>query len=81
MGSRIIRIPDPSPHERVGVSRILDPAGTALMLAVSASVLVASLLIGSLSAVAGHGPGAMVERPGPAPTMPTPMPEAPPTSR
>ncbi len=81
MGSRIIRIVDPSPQERAGVSRILDPAGTALMVAVSASVLVASLIIGSLSAGATDGRGAMVELPGPAPTMPTPMPEAPPTSR
>jgi hypothetical protein len=54
MGTRVIRIPDPAPKERVGVRRHLDPAGTALMVVVSASVLAASLLIASLSTQPGQ---------------------------
>jgi hypothetical protein len=49
MGTRVVRIPDPAAPERAGVRRFLDPAGTALMVAVSASVLAMSLLIASLS--------------------------------
>jgi len=42
MGTRVVRIPHPAPQQRAGVRRLLDPAGTALMVAVSASVLAAS---------------------------------------
>jgi hypothetical protein len=54
MGTRVVRIPDPAPQERNGVRRLLDPAGTALMVAVSASLLAASLLIASLSTDPGQ---------------------------
>ena len=71
MGTRMVRIPDPAAQERAGVRRLLDPAGTALMVAVSASVLAATLLIASLSA------GAVGERSLPAGIQPAP--EPPPT--
>jgi hypothetical protein len=68
MGTRVVWIPDPVAHERAGVRRLLDPAGTALMVAVSASVLAASLLIASLSA------GAIEPRSLPAGIQPAPAP-------
>ena len=77
MGTRVVRIPDPSAEARLSAGRWLDPAGTALMVALSGSVLAASLLIGSLSA------GAVGERsltagpqpaPEPAPTLVTAAP-------
>ena len=72
MGTRVVRIPDPAVRERAGVRRLLDPAGTALMVAVSASVLAASLLIASLSSdpdqVRAHTAGAQPE-PAPPPTL------------
>jgi hypothetical protein len=71
MDTRVVRIPDLAPQERAGVRRLLDPAGTALMVAVSASVLAASLLIASLST------GAVGERSLPAGIQPAP--EPPPT--
>lgn len=71
MGTRVVRIPDPAAQERAGVGRLIDPAGTALMVAVSASVLAASLLIASLST------GAVGERGLPAGIQPAP--EPPPT--
>jgi hypothetical protein len=71
MGTRVVRIPDPSAQARRGTGRRLDPAGTALMVAVSGSVLAASLLIGSLST------GAVGERRLPAGIQPAP--EPPPT--
>jgi hypothetical protein len=71
MGTRVVRIPAPPAQERAGVRRLLDPAGTALMLAVSASVLAGSLLIASLST------GAVGERSFPAGIQPAP--EPPPT--
>jgi|BarGraNGADG00312_1021997.scaffolds.fasta_scaffold76388_1 hypothetical protein len=54
MGTRVVRIPDPAAQESAGVRRLLDSAGTALMVAVSASVLAASLLIASLSTDPGQ---------------------------
>ena len=83
MGTRVLRIPDPEAPERAGVTRLLDPAGTALMFAVSASVLVASLLVASLSAGPGQVRAAMAgAQPGRAhPQVPaTPAPEGAPTS-
>jgi len=72
MGTRVVRIPDPAAQERAGVRRILDPAGSALMVAVSASVLAASLLIASLSTDSGQlralKAGAQPE-PAPPPTL------------
>jgi len=72
MGTRVVRIPDPAAQERAGVRRLLDPAGTALMVAVSASVLAASLLITSLSADPGQVRAPMAgtqPRPAPPPTL------------
>jgi hypothetical protein len=54
MGTRMVRFPDPSAQARLGTGRRLDPAGTALMIAVSGSVLAASLLIASLSTDPGQ---------------------------
>lgn len=68
MGTRVVRIPDPATQERLSTGRRLDPAGTALMVAVSGSVLAASLLIASLSA------GAVGERARMAGTQPQPAP-------
>jgi len=77
MGTRVVRIPDPSAQAHLGIGRRLDPAGTVLMVAVSGSVLAASLLLASLSA------GAVGERsltagpqpaPEPAPTLVTAAP-------
>ena len=68
MRTRVVRIPDPAAQERAGFRRLLDPAGTALMVAVSGSVLAASLLIASLSA------GAVGERALTAGTQPEPAP-------
>ena len=77
------RIPDPSAEARLSAGRWLDPARTALMVAVSGSVLAASLLIASLSAggvggrtlIAGTQPA-----PAPPPALATPAPEGAPTS-
>ena len=72
MGTRVVRILDSAAQERAGVRRLLDPAGTALMVAVSASVLAASLLIASLSSDPGQvhalTPGTHPE-PAPPPTL------------
>jgi len=68
MGTRVVQIPDPAAQERAGVRRLLDPAGTALMVAVSASVLAASLLIASLSTDPSQGRALMAgTQPQPAP--------------
>jgi hypothetical protein len=77
MGTRVVRIPDPSAEARRSAGRWLDPARTALMVAVSGSVLAASLLIASLSAggvggrtlIAGTQP-----EPAPPPTLVTAVP-------
>ena len=72
MGTRVVRIPDPAPQERARVRRLLDPAGTGLMVAVSASVLAASLLIASLSTAPGPGhalTAATQPEPAPPPTL------------
>jgi len=77
MGTRVVRVPDPSTLERAGVRRLLDPAGTALMVAISGSVLAASLLIASLSAGAGGGrglPAGIQPAPEPPPTLVTTVP-------
>jgi hypothetical protein len=68
MGTRVVRILDSAAQERAGVRRLLDPAGTALMVAVSASVLAASLLIASVST------GAVGERSLAAGIQPAPAP-------
>ena len=77
------RIPDSSADARLSAGRWLDPARTALMVAISGSVLAASLLIASLSA------GAVGERtliavtqpaPDPPPALATRAPEGAPTS-
>ncbi|HEX7472925.1 MAG TPA: hypothetical protein VF323_07565 [Candidatus Limnocylindrales bacterium] len=77
------RIPDSSAEARLSAGRWLDPARTALMVAISGSVLAASLLIASLSA------GAVGERtlisgtqpePEPPPALATPAPEGAQTS-
>ena len=72
MGTRVVRIPDPAPEDRARIRRLIDPAGTALMVAVSASVLAASLLIASLSTDSGQlralKAGAQPE-PAPPPTL------------
>jgi len=83
MGTRVVRIPDLAVRERAGFRRLLDPAGTVLTVAVSASVLAASLLIASLSTdprpmraiVAGTQP-----RPAPPPALAAPAPQDAPTS-
>jgi hypothetical protein len=77
MGTRVVRIPDPSAEERLSAGRWLDSARTVLMVAVSGSVLAASLLIASLSAggvggrtlIAGTQP-----EPAPPPTLVTAVP-------
>lgn len=72
MGTRVVRIPDPAAQELAGVRRLLDPAGTALMVAVSASVLAASLLIASLSTDPGQVRALMAgtqPEPAPPPTL------------
>ena len=75
MGTRVIRIEEldtPGPHRGRG---LLDSTRTALMVAVSGSVLAASLLFASLSS--GAGPGRSLTagshpEPAPPPTRPTP---------
>jgi len=83
MGTRVVRVSDPSAEARLSAGRWLDPARTSVMVAVSGSVLAASLLIASLSA------GAVGERaltagtqpePAPPPALATPAPEGAPTS-
>jgi hypothetical protein len=77
------RIPDSSAEARLSAGRWLDPARTALMVAVSGSVLAASLLIASLSAggVGGRTLMAGVQpAPEPPPALATPAPEGAPTS-
>jgi hypothetical protein len=67
-GTRVVRIPDSPAEARLSAGRWLDPARTALMVAVSGSVLAASLLIASLSA------GAVGERAQMTGTQPQPAP-------
>jgi hypothetical protein len=77
MGTRVVRIPDPSAQARLSAGRRLDPAGTALMVAISGSVLVASLLIASLSAgTVGEQslPAGIQPAPAPPPTLITAVP-------
>jgi len=50
MGTRLVRIPASSAEARLSAGRWLDPARTAVMVAVSGLVLAGSLLIASLSA-------------------------------
>ena len=79
MASRIVRIPA-APARGPGAGRVLDPAGTVLMVAISASVLVGSLFIASLSADPGRARGSdagMQPRPGPPPTLPAPVRDGP----
>ena len=77
MGTRVVRIPDPSAEERLSAGRWLDSARTVLMVAVSGSVLAASLLIASLSA-GGVGERALTAgtqpEPAPPPTLITAVP-------
>ena len=83
MGTRPVRIPDPSAEARLSAGRWLDPARTALMVAVSGSVLAASLLVASLSTGPDHVRAVMAgTQPGPAhpPALATPAPEGAPTS-
>ena len=78
MATRVVEI-QVLPERRAGsASRPLDPARTALMLAVSSSVLAVSLLLGSLSISAatasprgGIGVGTGGPQPGPAPSAHT----------
>jgi hypothetical protein len=68
MSTRVIRIGEHDAFQPHRVRGPLDPAGTALMLAVSGAVLAASLLLASLSVAAS--PGLSVTggvQPGPAP--------------
>ena len=77
MGTRVVRIPDPSAEARLSGGRWLDPARTALMVAVSGSVLAASLLIASLSAGGVGGRTLMAgtqPEPAPPPTLVTAVP-------
>ena len=77
------RIPDPSAEARLSAGRWLDPARTALMVAVTGSVLAASLLIASLSAGGVGGRTLMAgtqPAPAPPPALATPAPEGAPTS-
>ena len=68
MGTRVVRIPDPSAQARLGTGRRLDPAGTALMVAISGWVLAASVLLASLSAgAAGERAPMAGAQPGPEP--------------
>ena len=77
MGTRVVRIPDPAPQDRARIRRLIDPAGAALMVAVSASVLAASLLIASLSTDPGQVRTPMAgtqPEPAPPPTFITAVP-------
>ncbi len=76
MGTRIVRVAGPSQGEQ-RARRPFDPAGTTLMVVISASVLAASVMIASLSAGAGQGQSLSAgppPQPGPAPTLSTPAP-------
>jgi len=77
MGTRVVRIPDPAAEARLSAGHWLDPARTALMVAVSGSVLAASLLIASLSAGGVGGRTLMAgtqPEPAPPPTLVTAVP-------
>jgi hypothetical protein len=78
MDTRVIRIPAPAAPERAGVSRLLGPAGKALLVAVSASVLVASLSLASPSTDHGQVRALMAgtqPEPAPPPTLATAAPD------
>ena len=83
MGTRVIDIQESSPRDRGGVMRIVDPAGTALMLAISGAVLAASLLVASMSAGGAQGRSLTAgnhPEPAPPPTLSTPQPGGAPVS-
>jgi hypothetical protein len=82
MGARVIHIQESSPRDQGGVMRVVDPAGTALMLAISGTVLAASLLVASMSTAAlGQSLTAGVHpEPAPPPTLSTPQPGSAPAS-
>lgn len=70
-------------RRQAGVRRTVDPAGTALMLAISGTILAATLLVASMS-TAGEGrslTAAQRPEPAPPPTLATPQPGEAPGSR
>lgn len=67
MGTRVVRIQESDTRNPHRVRRFADPAGTALMVAISGTVLAATLMVASMS-TAGVGRGlAAVQGPEPAP--------------
>ena len=71
MGTRVIRIQERASAAPAGSRRIADPAGTALMVAISGTVLAATLLVASMSTLGeGRNPtAAQGPVPAPAPTL------------
>lgn len=76
MGTRVVRIQESDARDRHGVRRIVDPAGTALMVAISGTVLAATLVVASMSTGGGGGSLSAAQRPEPAlpPTWVAPQP-------
>lgn len=83
MGTRVIRIQECDTRDPQGVRRFVDPEGTALMVAISGTVLAATLMFGSMS-TGGGGRGlaaAQGPEPAPPPTWTAPQPGGAPMSR
>jgi hypothetical protein len=77
MGTRVVRVLEPSTQARRSAGRRLDSAGTALMVAISGSVLAATLVIASVSAGAIGGRALMAgaqPAPEPPPVLVTTIP-------
>ncbi len=67
MGTRMVRIHETDARGPRGVRWIMDPPGTALMVAISGTVLAATLLVASMSTGGGGRSLSVAQRPEPAP--------------
>ncbi len=67
MGTRVVRIQETDREDPRGLRGIVDPAGTALMVAISGTVLAATLMVASMSAGGGSRILSVAQRPEPAP--------------
>lgn len=67
MGTRVVRIQESDARAPLGVRRIVDPAGTALMVSISGAVLAATLLVASMSTGGASRSLSAAQGPEPAP--------------
>ncbi len=67
MGTRVVRIQNIDMEDPRGLRRMVDPAGSAVMVAISGTVLAATILVATLSAGGGGRSLSVAQRPDPAP--------------